>query len=110
MGTVPSNNGLSTLLQTLSSENSPLFSTLSSPSVESALAKAPTSDIVQISEQALQLQATDELFGIAPSTPESPLTDPLATYQGNQQIQQTEELFGLTPAPTTTNPLFNVLG
>jgi len=111
MGTVASsNNGLSTLLQTLSNENSPLLSTLSSPSVESALEKAPTSDIVQISEQAFQLQATDELFGIAPSTPGSLLTDPLATYQGNQQIQQTEALFGLTPTTTTTDPLLNVLG
>lgn len=99
MGTVSSaNNGLSTLLQTLSNENSPLLSTLSSPSVESALEKAPTSDIVQISEQALQLQATDELFGIAPSSTVNP------------QIQETEALFGLSPATTTSNPLLNLVG
>lgn len=76
MGSVAStNNGLSDLLQTLTSENSPLASTLSSPTVEAALQNAPASDIVQISEQAMQLQATDALFGI--SNPSTTSTDSL---------------------------------
>jgi hypothetical protein len=138
MGSVPpTNNGLSDLLQTLTSENSPLLSTLSSPSVEAALEKAPTSDIVEISEQAQQLQATDALFGISntastssdslfsalasigssgtPTTsgsslePGSSLSDQLAAYQGNMQTQEAQTLLGLTPSTTATNSLFDVL-
>jgi hypothetical protein len=42
MGSVAStNSGLSDLLQTLSNDNSPLLSTLTSPAVEAALEKAP---------------------------------------------------------------------
>ena len=51
------NNGLSDLLQTLTNENSPLLSTLSSPKIQSALENAPASDIVEISDQAQQLQS-----------------------------------------------------
>jgi len=64
MGSVAStNNGLSDLLQTLTNDNSPLLSTLSSPAVEAALKNAPAADIVEISAQAVQLQETDSLFG-----------------------------------------------
>lgn len=145
MGTVAStnpasnnaaNNGLSDLLQTLTNENSPLLSTLSSPNIQSALQNAPASDIVEISDQAQQLQSVDALFGIsnttensttslfsalatAESTPGSPaaaslnpgssLTDQLAAYQGNLQTQETHALFGLTPSTTPqTNSLFDV--
>src|SRR5580693_9054030 len=69
------NNGLADLLQNLTNENSPLLSTLSSPAVQSALQNAPASDIVEISDQALQLQDTDALFGIS-NTSTSP-TDSL---------------------------------
>jgi hypothetical protein len=124
-GASANNNGLSDLLQTLSNENSPLLSTLTSPTIESALQNAPASDIVQISEQALQLQATDELFGISSTTstppdslfsalasanPGSSTADQLAAYQGNLQTQDTDALFGLTPTITTPNTLFNILG
>jgi hypothetical protein len=123
-----SNNGLSDLMQTLTNENSPLLSTLSAPNIQAALASAPTSDIVEISEQAQQLQSVDALFGISNtgSTPDdslfsaladtpaststgSPLTDQLSAYQSNLQTQETQELFGLTPS-TNTNPLLNALG
>lgn len=135
-GASANNNGLSDLLQTLSNENSPLLATLTSPTVESALENAPASDIVQISEQAMQLQATDALFGISNTSatptdslfsalaeigssatssasgsslnPGSSLADQLAAYQGNLQTQETEALFGLTPT-TTPNSLFDVL-
>jgi hypothetical protein len=137
MGSVAStNNGLSDLLQTLTNENSPLLSTLSSPNIEAALQKAPASDIVQISDQALQLQATDALFGISNTTasptdslfsalanvgssasssasgssldPGSSLADQLAAYQGNMQTQETQALFGATPSTTTPSSLYDV--
>jgi hypothetical protein len=123
-------NGLSDLLQTLTNENSPLLSTLSSPAVQTALENAPASDIVEISDQALQLQDTDALFGISnpSSTPTdslfsalanagsnatssasgssleagSSLADQLAAYQGNMQTQEMQTLFDTTPSTTTT--------
>jgi hypothetical protein len=131
-----SNNGLSDLLQTLTNENSPLLSTLSSPNIQAALENAPASDIVEISDQAQQLQATDALFGISnPSTsptdslfsalasipssasssaagssltPGSSLSDQLAAYQGNLQTQETQALFGITPSTTTPSSLYDV--
>jgi hypothetical protein len=131
-GASSSNNGLSDLMQTLTNENSPLLSTLSSPSIQAALASAPTSDIVEISEAAQQLQSVDSLFGVSntasssddslfsaltdstaagstASTTGSPLADQLSAYQNNMQTQETQELFGLTPS-TNTNPLLNELG
>ena len=130
------NNGLSDLLQTLTNENSPLLSTLSSPNIQSALEKAPTSDIVEISEQAQQLQATDALFGISNTSntstdslfsalaaigsntsplssgsalqPGSSLADQLAAYQGNVQTQEAQTLLGINQPTTTPNSLFDV--
>ena len=124
------NNGLADLLQNLTNENSPLLSTLSSPKIQAALQNGPASDIVEISDQALQLQATDALFGISnpttsptdslfsalasinsnetssaagsPLNPGSPLADQLAAYQGNMQTQEMQTLFASTPAATPT--------
>ncbi len=130
------NNGLSDLLQTLTNENSPLLSTLSSPNIQAALENAPASDIVEISDQAQQLQATDALFGIS-NTSSSPtdslfsalasvgssaaspaagsslsagssLADQLAAYQGNMQTQEAQALFGITPPTTAPNSLYDV--
>jgi hypothetical protein len=123
------NNGLSDLLQTLTNENSPLLSTVSSPTVEAALENAPASDIVEISDQAIQLQTADALFGISNTTtsptdslfsaladtgssatssasgsslnPGSSLADQLAAYQGNMQTQEMQTLFGTTPSTDT---------
>ena len=63
MGTVASSAGVADLLQTLTSAGSPLASTFSSPAVQSALQNASPGDIVKLSDQALQLQETDVLFG-----------------------------------------------
>ena len=132
-GTGSSSNGLTDLLQTLSNENSPLLSTLSSPAIQTALENAPASDIVEISDQAMQLQATDALFGITSSSdsptdnlfsaladsssgtgtsalsssldPGSSLADQLAAYQGNMQTQEAQTLLGNTSTP---NSLFDV--
>jgi len=113
--------GLQNLLQTLSSLNSPV---LSSSPVTSALKKAPTADIVQISVAATQLQGVDAMFGIADSTGSSASTvltnlenlasgttgastattassqsatssaDQLAGAEAALQAQQTQGLFG----------------
>lgn len=61
MGSVPSANpGVANLLQLLSNSNSAV---LTSKKVTSALEKAPTSDIVQLSMSAIQAQGVDALFG-----------------------------------------------
>jgi hypothetical protein len=133
-----SNNGLSDLMQTLTNENSPLLSTLSSPSVQSALENAPLSDIVEISEQALQLQSVDALFGLSstantssdslftaladigsntgsssatsPNTGSS-LADQLAAYEGNVQTQEAQTLLGINPSTNTpTGSLIDLVG
>lgn len=128
MGSVSSTNaGLSDLLQTLTNENSPLLSTLSSPTIEAALQNAPASDIAQISDEAMQLQVADAIFGDPSSsstsseslfseltgtpsstTPTTSLADQLAAYQGNSQLQETQSLLGIPQTPTTPNSLFDV--
>jgi hypothetical protein len=56
------------LMQIFSSAATPAVSSLlSSTTVQSALAKAPPADIVQLSEQAMQLQEVDGLFGGSPA-------------------------------------------
>jgi hypothetical protein len=129
MGSVSSTNaGLSDLLQTLTNENSPLLSTLSSPSVEAALENAPAGDIAQISNEAIQLQMADAIFGDpssssstsseslfselagAPSsnTSTASLADQLAAYQGNSQLQETQNLLGITQPTNPQSSLFDV--
>jgi len=51
-------------MQIFSSVATPAVSSLlSSSQVQTALAKAPAADIVQLSDQAMQLQEVDGLFG-----------------------------------------------
>ena len=100
------------------------------PAVQQALENAPAGDIVQLSDQALQLQITDAIFGDAnPSSTSSDslfsaleaigsnspagasgasLADQLAAYQGSSQLQQTDALLGITQPSTTPNSLFDV--
>jgi hypothetical protein len=67
MGPVSSvSPGVTDLLQTLSSLNLPPV--LSSAGVTSALEKAPTADIVQMSMAAMQLENVDAMFGISDSS------------------------------------------
>jgi hypothetical protein len=61
-------SGLSNLLQTLSAESPQLSSLLSTPKMQSALEKASPGDLVQLSDQALQLQQVGLLFGSSNST------------------------------------------
>jgi hypothetical protein len=128
MGSISSTSaGLSDLLQTLTKENSPLLSTLSSPTIEAALQTAPASDIAQISDEAMQLQVADAIFGDPSSsgtssdslfselagTPSSStstgsLADQLAAYQGSSQLQETQSLLGITQPTSTQSSLFDV--
>jgi hypothetical protein len=55
------NPGLSDLLQSLANIDSPV---VSSPGAVSALEKASPTDLVQLSEAAMQLEGLDEMFGI----------------------------------------------
>jgi hypothetical protein len=64
------NPGLAETLQLLSNSGSPqLSSLLSSPSVQSALSNASPSDLVKLSDQALQLQVVEGLFGESSGSP-----------------------------------------
>ena len=65
MSTTSVNPGVSDLLQTLSSLNSPV---LSSSKVVAALENAPAADIVKLSEAAAQLQNVQTMFGMAGGT------------------------------------------
>lgn len=95
MGSVSSsiNPGVADLLQTLSNVNSPV---LNSPAAVSALEKAPSADIVQLSEEATQLAGVDALFGI--STPSS------------SAVNNVDTLFGIpTSSPSSSNNILQTL-
>ena len=129
MGTVSSTNtAVSNLLQNLSAVNCPV---LSSPSVVSALEKAPPSDIVQLSTAALQLQGVDAMFGLpqtsdtsssgmssmfpslATATPSSsasssatPSAQSIEQSMADEQLQSVDEMFGM---PTSSDTDINNL-
>ena len=138
MGTVSSslNPGVADLLQNLSNVNSPI---LNSPTAVSALEKAPASDIVQLSDEALQLQSVNALFGTNTTTPSNidtlfGISSPSTTSSVLQALENsgasltpaqqaandlatsqallTQGLFGTTPTATNTGTgtLINTLG
>ncbi len=133
MGDVSSvNPGVTDLLQTLSNLNS---SVLSSPAVTSALESAPTTDIVQLSMAATQLEGVDAMFGISsgsntgtssvlaslenPAAGSAPAAstalstaspaDRLADYQAALQASETQGLFGIGPGGLSGS-IFNLVG
>lgn len=61
MSSTAVNPGVSDLLQTLSTLNSPV---LSSPKVVTALENAPAADIVKLSTEATQLENVETMFGM----------------------------------------------
>jgi hypothetical protein len=62
--TATNGSGMADLIQLLSSSGSPLLSSgLSSSQIQSTLQNASPSDIVQLSDEALQLQVAESLFG-----------------------------------------------
>lgn len=97
MGSVSSvNPGVANLLQTLSNVNSPV---MNSPAVVSALQSAPTSDIVQLSEEATQLQGMDEMFGISTGSGTNDMSSTLAGL-GNSLTGSAETASNGQPAST----------
>jgi hypothetical protein len=123
-GTSTANPGLADALQLITNSASPALSSLiSSPNVQAALQNASPSDLVELSDQALQTQVVDGLFGNADgsatqtdpsstlsgilaelnppaassstsSTPSPSLASQLAIYQDQQQGQDTQALLG----------------
>ena len=75
MGSVSStSSNLSNLLQTLNAASPELSSMLSTPQMQSALAKASPGDLVQLSDQALELQQVSSMFGGVDATQATGLT------------------------------------
>jgi hypothetical protein len=139
MGSVATTGfSLTNLLQTLTSAGSPqLSAALSSTAVQTALQTAPTSDLVDLSDQAMQLQEVSQLFGNssapdtatlpsaldplssllspASSTPSSgsstaSLANQLSGYQSDLQSQEMQTLFGMTSTSPPPSSLFDALG
>jgi hypothetical protein len=125
MGSVSSANpGVTNLLQILSNLNSPV---LSSSAVTSALTKASTADIVQLSMAATQLENVDVMFGISSGTGSAGTTanaqtlsaatsnaasaDQLATEQTALQSAETSALlYGTGATGSTSGSLFDLMG
>jgi hypothetical protein len=81
MGTLPTDSfSVTNLVQSLTGAGSPqLAATLSTPAVQTAIQNAPTSDLVDLSSQALKLQETDLLFGDGSANPSAEDTATLAS-------------------------------
>ena len=95
MGSISSTNpGLTDLLQTLSTADPSL---LSSPSVTSALENASPTDIVELSDAAMQLQSVDAMFG----NPAASSADPMTQAMGS--------LFGVQDTSSTADPMMQAL-
>jgi hypothetical protein len=139
MGSIATSDfSLANLLQTLTSSGSPqLAAELSSPAVQAALETAPSGDIVEVFDQALQMQEAS-LFSadsstaftptipaavdpasslLAPTSSAAPATAPTASlahqlegYQSDLQSQEMQTLFGVNAAGPPLSSLFNVLG
>ena len=69
ISSVSTESSLANLMQMLKSAAPPAVSSLlGSNNVQAALAKASPTDVVQLSEQAMQLQMADGLFGMSSQT------------------------------------------
>src|SRR5579863_5456110 len=92
INSVALNPGVANLLNTLSNAQSPITS---SPTLVSALEKAPPSDIVQLSEAATQLQNVNALFGGAGST------NPFASGSNNNDFTNLQSILTGSSGPTS---------
>ena len=140
MSTVASvNPGVTALLQILSNAGSPaLSSALSTTNIQSALQAASPADIVQLSDQAVQLQVANELFAStnppqtnsnsnvtlenlltdlyspspappAGAAPPASAASQIAAYQSQLQTEQLQALFGVDPNAGTSGALLNIV-
>jgi hypothetical protein len=115
MGSVSStNSNLTNLLQTLSAKSPELSSMLATPQMQTALEKASPEDLVQLSDQALQLQEVGLMFGSADGAQSNglnPLSDSLfsalspatSTTQPDPILQALESSLGITGANGATS-------
>jgi len=120
MGSISSTNpGLSELLQSLTNSGSDVLSSiLSTPNVQSALEQAPAGDVVELSDQALQLQVVGALFG-SPTTDTTNDTNSLFDFLNPALAGTANSASGLFPAdsssapandPALLNSLFDIQG
>jgi hypothetical protein len=106
MGSVSSPNpGVADLLQIFSNAGSPtLSSVLSSPQVQSALQKAPPADLVQLSDQALQLQEVNGLFGSSNPSQTAGLFSTASPSSSSAALDNLfTSLFSSSPGSTTSS-------
>jgi len=93
------NPGVADVLQILSSAGSAsLSSALSSSSVQSALDSASTGDIVNLSQQALQLQEAGILFGSPGASLTAVNSSTAATAAETAASEEVSALFGSSPS------------
>lgn len=83
MNSIPTatSTGVSDLLQMVSTTPA-LSSLLSSSAMKTALQKSSPADVVQLSDQAMQLQEVNGLFGGPNPSQQGPLSDPMQ-YSNN---------------------------
>jgi hypothetical protein len=105
MATIPTvNPGVSDLLQILSNAGSPsLTSALSSKNIQSALQAASPADIVQLSDQAVQLQVANSLFASADPSQTDGLFSALSPPSSSSALLD-NLLTKLYPAASTPSP------
>jgi hypothetical protein len=118
MSSIPTSNlstnpGLADLLQNLANTgSSALASALSSPSVQAALEQASPGDLVQLSDQALQLQVVGSLFGDQSNDtadPTSSLFDFLDPGLAATNAATSTSLFGTSTTSANANSLLDFL-
>ncbi len=116
---------LSNLLTTLGSTSPALASALSTSAVQTALKNASPGDLIKLSDQALQMQELDAIFGSSDSSQTTPPdlfselssitsgsdpTSSLTSSAASLQAQNLAALFQTTPATDSTNSMLDVLG
>jgi hypothetical protein len=105
MGPVPAGGfSVNNLVQSLTGAGSPqLAAILSSPAVQAAVENAPTSDLVDLSGQALNLQETGLLFGTASTAETATLASIL--YPLASLLAAANSTARTAAAPGTTSPI-----
>jgi hypothetical protein len=115
MGSVSStSSNLSNLLQTLDNSSPELSSLLATPQMQTALEKASPGDLVQLSDQAMQLQQVGLMFGSldgtqstafnsAPDSIFSALSPNSSTTQPDLLLQALDSSVGVTGANGATS-------
>jgi hypothetical protein len=93
------NAGLASLLQNLSNIGSPI---LSSPKALAALQNAPPADIVQLSDEAIQLEGLNALFGAAEASGSSQAGSLLSSLLGGPDLSSNDASGNSDPANLLT--------